>query len=826
MNTTLIRHLVTVAVLGGLALSPDAGAQNPTWVSLSSSQPPGTPAEIVYDASASSATDSVFDIFVHGYWSETIAPGDGFSYERVTVPGLGRLGVLGAPDLPTARLEIAVATGAANVDVVSVNDLDPRSFPGLRPYPYEIQELDEAFDPTFAPGEGDPDGTPSSFFADPAIYGGTAPYPAAPSVASAATIDGLGKIPATQIPVIVASWDPTSGLFSISAHTRVHAKAAGSPSIQHTLTLDTAILAESIYHNWPGQLGFFAPDTGGFAGRYLIVTSDVYLDELAPFITHKTLQGFSVTVFSLESLAFVSCGNVRGAIDDWHQLGSEDTDHYCLLIGDYEEIPMCPSSTIAQDPGDDLYGSPADGDLDEEVYVGRLSVDDEADLVTQLDKILEYDLDVSGAHHGKVLLVAHEEDAPGKYEGAHEFVRNATYAVPPTFTPVYGSQSTGLATNAVVEQEIEFGDGQGIVAYRGHGSSNGWSAWNGFGQFHKNEILDLVTVGRSSIVWSLSCWNNNLDSAVGDVDCIGEAWMEKAQGGAVAHYGSTEVSDTSQNHLLDRFLFEAVFDRGLVRHGQAIAWAEKQMHSNDPGQNSWMYLLLGDPSMRIKRGAPKNLKLILPESVEVGGGVTGAPYVIKIVDGTGAPQPGVLVTLFKAGQPGTGGPDISANAYTNSNGEAPFTEFPMDIQGQIDVGASDPDGNQAFGVIDTSSGPWANIGGGLKGKKGKPVLTGEGPLTAVTPVSIELSSGKENATSVLFGSIGSQPVAFKGGTLVAHPWSLFVDFVSDGNGDIDLATVWPANVPSDIELWFQFAMQDDEAIYGVSLSNGLKAVTP
>ncbi|MFT7464798.1 MAG: hypothetical protein ACI9EF_003158 [Pseudohongiellaceae bacterium] len=58
------------ALLGALVLGPSLTAQSPspaaTWVPLNSSALPGTPAEILLDGTDSTATDSFFDVFVHG----------------------------------------------------------------------------------------------------------------------------------------------------------------------------------------------------------------------------------------------------------------------------------------------------------------------------------------------------------------------------------------------------------------------------------------------------------------------------------------------------------------------------------------------------------------------------------------------------------------------------------------------------------------------------------------------------------------------------------------------------------------------------------------
>src|SRR6185503_9322060 len=115
--------------------------------------------------------------------------------------------------------------------------------------------------------------------------------------------------------------------------------------------------------------------------------------------------GFSVDVLELESLGVVSCDAIRAGIASWLAAGSPFTDHYVLLAGDTQEIPLCPSPAPSP-PGDDRYGSPVDGDLDAEVWVGRLSVDDNADLARQIDKIRAYDADQDDKHHDEALLVA------------------------------------------------------------------------------------------------------------------------------------------------------------------------------------------------------------------------------------------------------------------------------------------------------------------------------------------------------------------------------------------------------------------------------------
>jgi hypothetical protein len=104
---------------------------------------------------------------------------------------------------------------------------------------------------------------------------------------------------------------------------------------------------------------------------------------LQPLIDQKSSHGFSVTVIHLEDITSTVAG-IRAAIQSWYSKGSASMDHYCLLVGDTNKIPLGSQSGI---PTDDLYGSPSDGDLCEEVYVGRLSVDGITDVSNQVAKI-------------------------------------------------------------------------------------------------------------------------------------------------------------------------------------------------------------------------------------------------------------------------------------------------------------------------------------------------------------------------------------------------------------------------------------------------------
>jgi hypothetical protein len=121
---------------------------------------------------------------------------------------------------------------------------------------------------------------------------------------------------------------------------------------------------------------------------------------------------------------------------------------------------------------------------------------------------------------------------------------------------------------------------------------------------------------------------------------------------------------------------------------------------------------------------------------------------------------------------------------------------------------------------------WSNIGSGLAGVNGIPVLAGTGTFTAGCAGSLSLTSAKPSSPAVLFLSLASAPAPFKGGQLVAFPVTLAVALATNGSGALLLPYTWPAGVPGGLSLYLQYAVQDAAAPQGVSLSSALKGVTP
>lgn len=114
-----------------------------------------------------------------------------------------------------------------------------------------------------------------------------------------------------------------------------------------------------------------------------------------------------------------------------------------------------------------------------------------------------------------------------------------------------------------------------------------------------------------------------------------------------------------------------------------------------------------------------------------------------------------------------------------------------------------------------------DLGSGLPGVTGAPVLIGSGTLEPDSDNAIGLVAAATNAPVVLFTSLGPGSVPFKGGTLVAFPFALPpVLQATDAVGELFTLFTLPEG-GTGLDIVVQYAVQDAAAVNGVALSNAL-----
>ena len=121
---------------------------------------------------------------------------------------------------------------------------------------------------------------------------------------------------------------------------------------------------------------------------------------------------------------------------------------------------------------------------------------------------------------------------------------------------------------------------------------------------------------------------------------------------------------------------------------------------------------------------------------------------------------------------------------------------------------------------------WSDLGQGLAGTHGLPVLVGSGDLSAGSTVTITLSNALENATAGFVLGLSALNAPFKGGTMVPNPDFIIPGLTTTGTGSLTLSSTWPAGVPPGFLTYFQEWIVDPAAPKGFSASNGLSGAAP
>jgi PQQ-like domain len=119
--------------------------------------------------------------------------------------------------------------------------------------------------------------------------------------------------------------------------------------------------------------------------------------------------------------------------------------------------------------------------------------------------------------------------------------------------------------------------------------------------------------------------------------------------------------------------------------------------------------------------------------------------------------------------------------------------------------------------------PWTELGGGIPGSAGAPSLVGKGSVTAGNTVTFTAGNGLANGIGLFVLGFSAINVPVFGGTLVPNLDATLVA-VLDGNGSWSLGFPWPAGYAPGTGFWWQLAIVDPGAAFGIAATPGLRCL--
>ncbi|MCK4606963.1 MAG: hypothetical protein KAU35_06680, partial [candidate division Zixibacteria bacterium] len=273
--------------------------------------------------------------------------------------------------------------------------------------------------------------------------------------------------------------------------------------------------------------------------KYLIISDPMFADQLQPFIEWKTRKGFTI-ITAYTNVIGSSNSAIKSYIESLYDAGTveDPAPSFVLFVGDAQQIPAWSGSAgyHITDLRYCEFSSPSD-DFPE-IYYGRFSAQNTAELQPQIDKTLEYEqyLMPDPSYLAEVTLVSGVDHSyastfgNGQINYGTDYYFNAAHGITPHVWLYPASDASGAA--AAIIQTIS--DGAGFYNYTAHCNHAGHAN----PPFTTADIPDLTNYHQYLLGIGNCCLPNTFGTDY-STPCFGEAFLQVADKGGIGYIGGT-----------------------------------------------------------------------------------------------------------------------------------------------------------------------------------------------------------------------------------------------------------------------------------------------
>jgi hypothetical protein len=356
--------------------------------------------------------------------------------------------------------------------------------------------------------------------------------------------------------------------------------------------------------------------------KMLIIAHGPFMQAMQPFIQWKKQKGLTVEIIDVASIG-VNPSAIKNFVSNYY---NNNGLTYLLIVGDAAQIPPL---NLPSGHSDMAYGYIVGNDAYPEIFVGRFSAESVADVNTQVQRVIDYEKNASGAWLKTAMGIASEE-GPG-YNNLYDFqhiraIQN-NLLLPYNYTTAHemyegskgGNDAAGHPNANMIKNAVE--SGVGVINYTGHGWDYGWAT----SSFDNANVNALTNNGKLPFIWSVACVNGNF---VGRT-CFAEAWMRATNNnqpsGAIGVFMSTInqswnppmcAQDEFNKILSQAYItnqkrtFGGISINGCMRMNDEFGSAGTEM------TDTWT--LFGDPSLEVRTNTPTPMVVSHQPSTPVG----------------------------------------------------------------------------------------------------------------------------------------------------------------------------------------------------------------
>jgi len=333
---------------------------------------------------------------------------------------------------------------------------------------------------------------------------------------------------------------------------------------------------------------------------YLVITSREFKDQVQPLAQLRRSQGLVVKVIDVEDVydEFSFGEHTPQAIKDFLQ-SAQNTwirkPRYVLLAGDasYDPknylgqghtdfVPTKLFDTSLMETASDDWLADFNGDGVADLAVGRLPMRTAADAELMVGKIISYENSAPDPQRGALLV------ADTGFESQSVGAQNQ---LPPTLPQQVINRSSADDTTIHNQIIASLNQGPRLVNFVGHGGNG---TWTGAQLLTIYDAPDLTNSNHLSVFVMMTCMNGYFQNAY--IDSLGESLLRN-QGGAVAVWASTGMTDSGGQSQIDQELYRQMFVNSPPTLGDAVR-AARLATSDADVRRTW--ILFGDPAMRLR----------------------------------------------------------------------------------------------------------------------------------------------------------------------------------------------------------------------------------
>lgn len=449
------------------------------------------------------------------------------TFNEISIPGTYFEGELGAPKLPASKHLIEIPFGAdVSVKVLSftVNEYKLSDFGinhKIMPMQPSIRKDQSVDDVPFEYQE--------KLYQKDAFI--------SPEIASIEILGVLRSYRLARLTIAPVSYNPVKGVVRVyndieievsyknsdRALTEFVKASTYSPyfeAVQNNIINNTT-------RNYPNN-----PDLTKYPIKYLIISDRMFEADLAPFIAWKTQKGFNVIVAYTDVIG-TSYAQIQAYVHAQYNAGTptNPAPSFILFVGDTPQVPAVNGSSSLKMT--DLYYASVDGDMFPEMYYGRFSARNSAQLIPQIEKTLYYEkyLFSDPTYLTKKTLIAGVDGTwnPRVGQPTIKYATQNYYNAANGYSNV-NSYLTSPYTGCYDPAKIAVG----FINYTAHCAETVW----GDPALSQANVNAFTNQDR----YPLAIGNCCLAADFGYAECIGETWMRAPNKGSVAYIGSSPSS--------------------------------------------------------------------------------------------------------------------------------------------------------------------------------------------------------------------------------------------------------------------------------------------